>query len=345
MVLERISVARLEALAEAAEAYVHEAFGQWLDLVPVAPTNVPHFVRDRYALWQGSLNRRTLALMAIREPRQGATTEYLKHRDLVRRQLGVDLVLLLLDHAPAAIRRQMVDRHIGFIAPGAQLYVPEAFLDLRERAPAFAVAHADRISPTTQLMVLAILNHRDLADRNLTELADKLGVSIMSISRTLDELEALQIAKAHHVGRQRRLNMLMGGQELWNAAEARLQSPVRKIRIVSGRDTEEIGPLAGESALAHYTMLAAPRIKSRAVLAASWERIEATFLLRPATAFDDDRLEVQTWTYDPRFVRESKGSGASVAVIDQLSLYLSVRESPDERVAQAAEELLEGFEW
>jgi hypothetical protein len=68
--------------------------------------------------------------MAIREPRQGATTEYLKHRDLVRRQLGVDLVLLLLDHAPATIRRQMVDRRLGFIAPGAQLYVPEAFLDL-----------------------------------------------------------------------------------------------------------------------------------------------------------------------------------------------------------------------
>jgi Uncharacterized protein conserved in bacteria len=283
--------------------------------------------------------------MAIREPRQGATPEYLKHRDLVRRQLGVDLVLLLLDHAPTTIRRQMVDRHLGFIAPGAQLYVPEAFLDLRERSPAFAVAHADRISPTTQLMILAILHHRDLADRNLTELADKLGVSIMSISRTLDELEAVQFAKAYHVGRQRRLHMLLGGRKLWDAAEARLQSPVRKIRIVSGQDAEAIGPLAGESALAHYTMLAAPRIKTRAVLAASWERIAEKSLLRPATAFDDDRLEVQTWTYDPQFVRESKGSGASIAVVDQLSLYLSVRESPDERVAQAAEELLEGFEW
>jgi len=345
MVLDHIPAARLEALAEAAEAYVYDAFGQRLDLVPVAPTDVPHFVRDRYALWQGSLNRRSLVLMAIREPRKGATTEYLKHRDLVRRQLGVDLVLLLLDHAPATIRRQMVDRRLGFIAPGAQLYVPEAFLDLRERAPAFAVAHADRISPTTQLMILAVLHHRDLADQNLTELADKLGVSIMSISRTLDELEALQFAKAQHVGRQRRLHMLLGGRKLWDAAEARLQSPVRKIRIVSGQDAEAIGPLAGESALAHYTMLAAPRIKTRAVLAASWERIAEKSLLRPATAFDDDRLEVQTWTYDPQFVRESKGSGASIAVVDQLSLYLSVRESPDERVAQAAEELLEGFEW
>lgn len=338
MVLERTPAARLEALAEAAEAYVYDAFGQRLDLVPVAPNNVPHFVIDRYRLWQGSLNGRTLVLMAIREPRQGATTEYLKHRDLVRRQLGVDLVLLLLDHSPNAIRRQMVERQIGFIAPGAQLYVPEAFLDLRERVPAFAIAHADHISPTTQFMLLAILQGIELEDRNLTELADRLRVSIMSISRTLDELEALQLAKARHVGRQRRLHMLLGARELWEAIQARLQSPVRKVRVVSGRIGDDIALIAGESALAHYTMLATPRTETRAILAESWKRIEETLALKPATAFDDDRVEVQTWTYDPQIL-------ARDAVIDRLSLYLSVRENPDERVAQAAEELLETFAW
>ena len=145
MVLEEVPAARLEALAEAAEAYVFDAFGQRLELAPVAPTNLPHFVTDRYRMWQGSLNGRTLLLIAIRDmrPGQGVTADYLKHRDLVHRTLDVDIVLLLLDHAPNAIRRQMMDRKIGFIAAGAQLYVPEAFLDLRERAPAFAVAHAD----------------------------------------------------------------------------------------------------------------------------------------------------------------------------------------------------------
>lgn len=342
--LERISAARLEALAEAAEAYVHDTFGQRLDLVPAAPTNLPHFVLDHYGLWQGSLNGRTLVLMAIREPRQGASTEYLKHRDLVRRQLDTDLVLLLLDHAPSAIRRQMVDRQIGFIAPGAQLYIPEAFLDLRERAPTFAISHGDHISPTTQLVLLAILQGQSLEDRNLTQLADELRVSIMSISRTLDELEALQLAKAHHVGRQRRLHMLLGGRELWDEVQARLQSPIRKVRIVSHRNGDNIGPLAGESALAHYTMLTPPRIETRAVLSASWKRLEDELALSPATALDADRIEVQTWTYDPHILVRSPIFGQN-AVIDRLSLYLSVRESPDERVAQAAQELLETLEW
>jgi DNA-binding MarR family transcriptional regulator len=339
--LERVPEARLEALAEAAEAYVDDTFGERLGLVPVAPTNLPHFIIDRYAIWQGSLNGRTLLLMAIKEilpPGSGATAQYLKHRDLVQRELGADLVLLLLDRAPNAIRRQMVDRKIGFIASGAQLYVPEAFLDLRERAPAFAIASAASISPTTQFLLLAIMQGRGLGDLNLTELADDLGVSIMSISRTLDELEALQLAKAHHVGRQRRLHMLLRGQKLWEAVQAQLQSPVRKVRVVCAQDGEKIGPLAGTSALARYTMLAPPRTETRAILAASWKSLAVADTLRPATAFDDERIEVQTWTYDPRILARN-------GVIDPLSLYLSVRGSPDERVAQAAEELLEPFEW
>ena len=339
--LERVPEARLEALAEAAEAYVDDTFGERLGLVPVAPTNLPHFIIDRYAIWQGSLNGRTLLLMAIKEilpPGSGATAQYLKHRDLVQRELGADLVLLLLDRAPNAIRRQMVDRKIGFIASGAQLYVPEAFLDLRERAPAFAIASAASISPTTQFLLLAIMQGRGLGDLNLTELADDLGVSIMSISRTLDELEALQLAKAHHVGRQRRLHMLLRGQKLWEAVQAQLQSPVRKVRVVYAQDGEKIGPLAGTSALARYTMLAPPRTETRAILAASWKILAVADTLRPATAFDDERIEVQTWTYDPRILARN-------GVIDPLSLYLSVRGSPDERVAQAAEELLEPFEW
>lgn len=336
--LDKVSDTRLEALAEAAEAYVRHAFGQRIELTPIVPSNLPHFVLDRYRIWQGTLNGRTLVLMAIREPRQGATTEYLKHRDLVRRQLGVDLVVLLLDHVPSALRRQMVERQIGFLAPGAQIYIPEALLDLRERAPATSLAPAAQISPTTQLLLLAMLQGIDLEDENLTELAERFQVAIMSISRTLDELEALQIAKPRHAGRQRRLHMVTGGRELWEHIRERLQSPVRKTRVVTGHLADSVAPLAGESALAHYTMLAAPRVETRAVPSALWKRIEHNLGLGLASAFEDARVEVQTWSYDPAIL-------ARDAVIDRLSLYLTVRDSPDERVVQAAEQLLETVEW
>jgi hypothetical protein len=121
------------------------------------------------------------------------------------------------------------------------------------------------------------------------------------------------------------------------AVQAQLQSPVRKVRVVCAQDGEKIGPLAGTSALARYTMLA-PRDRDKGHSCCELEEPAAADTLRPATAFDDERIEVQTWTYDPRILARN-------GVIDPLSLYLSVRGSPDERVAQAAEELLETFEW
>lgn len=328
---------QLDALAEAADAYVRSAFGVPLDIASLTPTALPHFILDRYRFWEGHLHGIRLILVAIREPRQGATADYLKHRETVARHFGVRLVLLLLDNVPAAIRRQMVERHIGFIAPGAQIYVPDILLDLRERTPAVPTGPGEHISPTTQLVLIAVLLGHPLEDCNLTQLAARFEVAVMSMTRAVDELEALQVAKARLVGRQRRLHMVASGRELWEAVADRLQSPIRKIRTVRMLAPFE-APFSGESALAHFTMLASPRVSSRAVAAARWKMIEKDHLTEMATALDGDRIELETWSYAPHIL-------ARDGVVDPLSLFLSVRHNRDERVEQAAHELLESLEW
>lgn len=337
--LDKRTDSGLDALGEAAEAYVQNAFGMRMDLEPVAGAGLPHFLLDRYRLWRGQLNGEPALLVAMRAPGQGATTDFITHRELLRRQLGIRLVLLLLEHVPAIIRRQMVERQIGFLAPDAQLYVPEALLDLRERTPTRAPTANEQFGPTTQVLILASLLGEDLNDVNLTQLAERFQVAIMSMSRTLDELEALQIAKARHVGRQRRLQLVVRDRELWQAVEGRLQSPVRKVRTVRGNLPDDVAPLAGESALAHYTMLAEPRFPHRAIPAARWKHLQQSLGLRVGFEFDDDdRAELETWSYDPRVL-------AQEPVVDRLSLHLSMRHAPDERVAQAAQQLLEPFGW
>lgn len=329
-----------DKLLEGAEAYARHAFGARLDLQAIAPTRLPHFLLDRYRLWQGVLLGQSAIFMApkLHILQQGAAADLIKHRELIRRELGVPLVLVLLDSAPITIRKQMIERQIGFLVPGTQLYVPEALLDLRERGGRGQVAVGDQMSPTAQMLVLASLLGEPIGDANLTILADRFHVAIMSISRALDELEALAVAKARHVGRQRRLNFILKGHELWLAVETRLQSPVRTVRTVRGLIPDYVAPFAGESALAHYTMLSPPRIERRALPAARWKALQETLVLEPATAFDDDRIEVETWTYAPRVL--SRGE-----YVDPLSLHLSVRHDRDERVVQAAEQLLESFAW
>lgn len=336
--LDELPDMQLRALASATEVYAREAFGVHLNLDPIKPLGLPHFLLDRYSLWRGELMDGPAIFVLSQNGSLGGVEEFLKHREQMRRRLDASLLVLVLEAVPAALRRRLVEKRVAFIAPGTQFYVPEALLNLREIYGSESATPAEQLSPTAQVLVLAALLGHEVNDANMTQLADRYRVAIMSISRAVDELEALELAQPHHVGRQRWLRLRLDGAELWRAVDERLQSPVRKSRFVTGELPVDQAVLAGESALARYTMLAEPKIECRAVPAFAWKRVSEDFGLAPAWAHDERRLEVQTWTYDPQILGTEQTA-------DRISLYLSARHDPDERIAQAAEQLLEPFGW
>jgi hypothetical protein len=81
-----------------------------------------------------------------------------------------------------------------------------------------------------------------------------------------------------------------------------------------------------------------PRTETLAVAGADWNRLVREHGLQDVEAGFGEGDDVQTWTYDPAILAERR-------VVDRLSLYLSVRDHNDERVAQAAERLLESLPW
>jgi hypothetical protein len=114
---------------------------------------------------------------------------------------------------------------------------------------------------------------------------------------------------------------------------------VRKVRQVTIPYPERFpGRVAGESALSLYSALAAPRTQTLAVAGADWNRLVREHGLRDVEPGYGEGDAVQTWTYDPAALADGN-------VVDRLSLYLSVRDHSDERVAQAAEQLLESLPW
>lgn len=328
-----------DALPQAAESYARDAFGVRLGLHDLTPSALPHFLVDRYRFWEGDLFGRRAIFMAAEDRTLGRIGDFIKHREIVQQRLNATLVVLLLEALPQPLRRRLMTEHIAFLSPGAQLYVPEALIDLRESPVGKITAPPDHLSPTAQVVVLGSLLGEPVDDTSLTSLADRFNVAVMSMSRALDELEALGLAEPRRIGRQRRLQLALQRHDLWRAAENRFQSPVRKLRLVRGPLPPADFPLAGESALACETMLAAPKVERRAAPASAWKRIVRHLDLQPAWTYDDDRTEVETWSYDPRVL------AGPAPVVDALSLYLSLRHEPDERVSQAAEQLLERFPW
>jgi hypothetical protein len=328
-------------LQQKGEAYAEDAFGVTLALEPIQPPSLPFYIVDRYRLWRGDLFGRACLFMAP-DPNEihKGLGEVARHRATVCNQLHADLVVLLFEALPPRQRRKLVADRIAFMVPGAQLYVPELFLEFREgRVSKPPITRApDRLSPTAQMVTIAALLDRQVEDKNATALARTLGVAAMSMIRAFDELQAAGIADTHRVGRERTLYLNTKGRDLWTRVEPLLQSPVRKVRHVFIPYPDRFpGVIAGESALANYTALASPRIQTQAVAGADWNRLvrEHALIDKPDHGEGED---IQTWAYDPAVFAERM-------TVDRVSLYLSMRDHADERVAQAAEQLLEGMPW
>ena len=341
MMLETVEERRAEKLERAAEGYAREAFDVDLTLEPVHLSALPYYIADRYRLWRGEMFARACIFMAVRptESPEGPG-ELARHREVVLKQWPAALIILLFEGLTPRRRKKLIADRFAFMVPGAQLFIPELLLEFRERsAKAPTTRSPERFSPTAQLVAVAALLRQEVEGANATALARRFGVAVMSMGRAFDELQAAGVADADRVGRERTLHMKADGQALWREVERYLQTPVRKVRRVVIPFPERFpGLVAGESALALYTPLAAPRTQTLAVAGADWNRLVREHGLQDAEPGYGEGDDVQTWTYDPAVLAERR-------VVDRLSLYLSVRDHSDERVAQAAEQLLESLPW
>jgi hypothetical protein len=341
IMLEIVDKRWAETLQRKAEAYARDAFDVGLTLEPLQLSALPYYISDRYHLWRGAMFGRACIFMAARpiETPEGLD-DVLRHREVVHKHWPADVIVLLYDGLTPRRRKKLIADRLAFMVPGAQLFIPELLLEFREGrvAKAPVTRAVDRLSPTAQLVVVSALLRQGIDGANATSLARRFGVAAMSMSRAFDELQGVGVADAHRVGRERTLHMKVDGRELWRQIERQLQSPVRKVRRVFIPDPDRFpGLIAGESALAIYTALAPPRIQTQAVAAAGWNRLVREHALGESAEYDEGE-DVQTWTYDPSVLAEA-------GIIDRVSLYLSVRDHTDERVAQAAEQLLEGLAW
>src|SRR5690606_20568206 len=207
---------------------------------------------------------------------EATVAEMSKHARVIGDKTPSPIVILLFNSLTTAQRRALLARRMAFLVPRAQIYVPQALLDLRERMPRSLRLAPEQLSPTAQLTILgALLNPSSFDDQaSASDLARRYGVAVMSMTRAFDELEAADLAGTGRAGRARVLHFKLRGRALWDSAAARLQSPVRKVRtmIIPCHDSF-VAFVAGESALASYTSLAKPRIQRLAVAAADWNQV------------------------------------------------------------------------
>ena len=331
----------LDKLVSATESYVAETMHAALKLRawPEAQT-LPPYLRNGYLVAEGDLRgRRSLWLFARDEPTPAALE---KHLSAVGERWP-DAQVVVFARLPSYVRRRLIEKGISFVVPGTQLYVPEHGLDFRSRARQ-SLEKREALRPSAQAMLLYLLRHasESASVRSASGLAPLLGQSLMTASRAVAELTSHGLVCVRSAGRTREVFLQGEAREVWQTAQALLRTPVMKrFTLADGRPSFADGyVLAGLTALSRQSMLAEPRARTYAVGRTRARALEpAGAATEPRWPVDEEESPtVEVWSYDP--VPLSDGN-----VVDPLSLSLSLRDDPDERVQEALERLLESVSW
>ncbi|HOK54391.1 MAG TPA: transcriptional regulator, partial [Armatimonadota bacterium] len=138
--------------------------------------------------------------------------------------------------------------------------------------------------------------------------------------------------------RERELRFEVSGLKLWDAALPFLRSPVQK-RVATVFEPSVMPTLkAGLTALSTYSMILASSPSTLAISPEAWKTAKVNVDIYDVDYEDDNAYNLEIWRYDP-FVLSSTNA------VDRLSLFLSLRDTNDERIEAALDEMMEGVEW
>lgn len=230
-------------------------------------------------------------------------------------------------------KNKMLEEGIAFIWEGRQVYIP--FLGLllqknetRDIKPCFRISFL-----TQRLLLTAIYDEWD--NVSVTEAAERLAVSKMSITRVFDEIESLDIPVLKKTGRFRRYARIGNKKETWKIIEVFLRSPLLREYHLENEFPEKLMK-SGISALAELSMLG--------------DNPYPTYCI---TKYDirkkgiDREQEVPRGELPGCIIQEL---GYCIPfkdgkVVDPLTVYLLLKKEEDPRVEIALEEMMEKYVW
>ena len=319
------------------ERYLHDALGVSVKTTPWSGVGqLPPVLRERYRFAKAELLGLRALLVIDANPEEQSPATVRKHLDMLQSKQPAELIYVRA-RVTAYNRKRLIEQKVPFIVPGNQMYLPMLAIDLREHFRRIR-EEAPTFSPSTQVVVL----HAMLRDAGQvlipSEMAPLLGYSAMTMTRAFDELETAKLAEVTVRGRERCLRFIGDRRELWEKAQPFLRNPVSKRLFIRRINGAEGATHAGLTALAHYSMLAPPAYTTYALSREEWKTLRQQHKIIEVPVQDPDVSEIEVWWYSPaRF--------AEHGMVDQLSLYLSLKADHDERTETALEEMMEKIEW
>lgn len=335
----------MENIKETLENYFLETFGERICVT--LDTNegdrFPIFIGQAYDVGTMIFLDRSVDLffpkVTLTKPTPAEVSAHIK---FIRKICGNSFVFVFAELL-AYERKRYIQERVPFIIPRRQTYLPQFYLDLREQANAaknrllFSEENQPFSGPAQVLLLYYLQHHGHVVGWSLKQWAKTLGYSTMTATRICDELTRCGLARSEISGKMVILLFDKDRKALWDRALPYLRNPIIRTTFSTKIPKNECC-LAGLSALATFTMIAEDRNPVYAISASDYRRVALDHLIQEQDYRDKDSVVIEQWRYRPKLLTNDQN-------VDRLSLYLSLKDNPDERIEAALKTLLEEYKW
>jgi hypothetical protein len=296
---------------------------------------LPVFLNKAFNFYAAEIEGKKIVLVEILSVKN-FTPDRLKKQQYQLEDFSQSPIVFLIEHIEAYQRKRLVEKKIPFIVPAKQLYIPNLFIDLNEVRRGNPPVRRERLSPAAQCVLLYHLQVKSMNELPLKVIAKNTGYSCMTISRVAKELKQFSICNITGT-KEKALVFSNDKKETWDKLLDVFQSPVKQKYFANQISASAQLLQAGESAMEHYTHLVANKTKTFAVSKEDFSVLKKMNAIKDLNQYEGDFL-IEVWIYNPVLLSKSK-------YVDPLSLYLSMKDSTDDRTQIELEKLLNNMKW
>ena len=318
-----------------AKSYLKENIDNNVVIKPWHEQNkIPVFLKNIYKFYEIIILDTPCILLEILDETPGVDTIQ-KHIKRIEELTKQQFIIFYKDNTRYR-RKSLIEKHIPFVIENGQMYLPFLGLDLK-RASQYVEKEISTFSSATQKGYLYFLYNENTMV-NTTEFAEKLNLTVMTASRVLNDLYDAKLLTYEIGGKTGRSKVYqrVRGPEYFEKGRSFIKSPVKKVVYVKRAPEETM--IAGLEALAELSMINPPGYLVRAISRQQFKESGFEIINNKDIIKDKKLVELQIWDYDPKEFTDKK-------LVDNMSLYASLKEVNDERVEQAIEEVLRGEKW
>lgn len=228
-------------------------------------------------------------------------------------------------------RNKLISNFIPFIMPNNQLFIPNVMINLSEKE-IFAKEYSSEFSVSAQVVYIYILLNK-IKETNAHRLSENIPYSVATLNRALTELINRELVTAEG-SNTRKIYKPINKKEYWKRGKNFLFNPVAKTFYTKQSINHYEFYFSNELALSRLSWnLNESRVSYYAATREKIKNIDKNILLNEYDIFDYDYSVIEQFKYDPGLLSNSN-------YIDIVSLYAQFKDTCDERIQIALDELL-----